>query len=232
MVEPAEEAAAAAAEAEAAKPAVKKKVIVIDPGHSAKMPGGSVPLGPGSKTMKAADAIGTRGVATKLYEYELMLTVCFKLKTELEKRGYEVYLTRTDSTTAHSCIDRAEVANEKKADVFIRVHANGSSSSSANGAMTICITKNNPYIKSMYNKSKLLSSCVLDSYVKATGCRKEYVWETDTMTGNNWSKVPTTLIELGYMTNAAEDKKMATAAYQTKMVQGMANGIDDYFRKL
>ena len=52
------------------------------------------------------------------------------------------------------------------------------------------------------------------------------------MTGNNWSKVPTTLIELGYMTNAAEDRKMATAAYQTKMVQGMANGIDDYFKKL
>ncbi len=232
LTEPAEEAAAAAAEAEAARPAVKKKIIVIDPGHSARMPGGSVPLGPGSKSMKAADAIGTRGVATRIYEYELVLTVSVKLKAELEKRGYEVYLTRSDSSSAHSCIDRAKVANDKKADVFIRVHANGSTNKSATGAMTICITKNNPYIKNMYAKSKLLSSCVLDSYVKATGCRKEYVWETDSMTGNNWSKVPTTLIELGYMTNAAEDKKMATSAYQTKMVKGMADGIDAYFKKL
>ena len=214
------------------KPAEKKKVIVIDPGHSSKIPSGSVPLGPGSSSKKAADAIGTRGVATGIMEYELVLTVSQKLKTELEKRGYEVYMTRYDSKGTHSCIERAEVANSKKADVFIRVHANGSSDRSVTGAMTICITKNNPYIKSMYQKSKLLSDCVLNSYVKATGCRKEYVWETDSMTGNNWSKVPTTMIELGYMTNKAEDKLMATSAYQTKMVAGMANGIDEYFKKL
>ena len=49
------------------------------------------------------------------------------------------------------------------------------------------------------------------------------------MTGNNWSKVPTTLIEMGYMSNPTEDRKMQTKAYQKKMVKGMAEGIKVYF---
>ena len=77
-------------------------------------------------------------------------------------------------------------------------------------------------------KSYNLSKAVLNAYVKATGCRKEYIWETDTMSGNNWSKVPTTLIELGYMSNPAEDRLMQSNSYQKKMVKGMANGIKTY----
>ena len=48
------------------------------------------------------------------------------------------------------------------------------------------------------------------------------------MSGNNWSKVPTTLIKLGYMSNPAEDRRMQNAACQKKMVNGMANGIKAY----
>ncbi len=205
------------------------KLVVLDPGHSSVIPKGTVPIGPGASTQKASDSIGTRGVTTRVYEYALTLQIAFKLQSELEDRGYTVLLTRTDSSTAHGCIERANVANDNNADCFVRLHANGSSNQSANGAMTICITENNPYISSMYQKSKLLSEKLLDSYVAATGCKKEYVWETDTMTGNNWSKVPTTLIEFGYMTNSAEDVKMQDAGYQEKMVQGIANGIDAYF---
>lgn len=80
----------------------------------------------------------------------------------------------------------------------------------------------------MYKQSYNLSKAVLSAYVKETGCRKEYIWETDTMSGNNWSKVPTTLIKLGYMSNPAEDRRMQNAACQKKMVNGMANGIKEY----
>ena len=48
------------------------------------------------------------------------------------------------------------------------------------------------------------------------------------MTGNNWSKVPTTLIEMGYMSNPAEDRRMQQTSYQKKMVRGIANGIENY----
>ena len=102
--------------------------------------------------------------------------------------------------------------------------------SSVNGAMTICVTSRNRYVsRSMYRKSYALSKAVLNSYVKATGCRKEYIWETDSMSGNNWSKVPTTLIELGYMSNPSEDRMMQRPSYQQKMVKGMADGIKKFF---
>ena len=207
----------------------RQKLVVLDPGHSSQVAPGKVALGPGSSERKDADTLGTRGVATKVYEYQLNLTVAKALKTELERRGYKVVMTRTTNSGEYDCITRAKVANDNKADIFVRIHANGCSNPDRVGAMTICITKNNKYIPQMYEKSKLLSEKILGSYVQETGCHREYVWKTDTMTGNNWSKVPTTLIELGYMTNAEEDRLMQTSAYRKKMVTGIANGIDAYF---
>lgn len=185
-------------------------------------------LAQGSSQLKSKDTSGTQGVATGVEEYKLTLNIGLQLRTLLQKRGFKVVMTRTNSKVALSCIDRAKIANKAHADAYVRIHANGSDSSSANGAMTICTTRNSPYISSMYKKNKSLSNAVLNAYVSATGCRKEYIWETDSMTGNNWSKVPTTLIEMGYMSNPSEDRRMQQTSYQKKMVRGIANGIEDY----
>lgn len=203
-------------------------VVVLDPGHSAIVAGGYEALGPGSSQLKSKDTSGTQGVATGVEEYKLTLNIGLQLRTLLQKRGFKVVMTRTNSKVALSCIDRAQIANKAHADAYVRIHANGSDSSSANGAMTICTTRNSPYISSMYKENKSLSNAVLNAYVSATGCRKEYIWETDSMTGNNWSKVPTTLIEMGYMSNPAEDRRMQQTSYQKKMIRGIANGIENY----
>ena len=211
----------------------KNLTIVLDPGHSSEVAGGKEPIGPGASKKKDADTAGTRGVSTRVYEYQLALQISLKLRTTLEGRGYRVIMTRSTNKGTYSCVERAKVANDNHADIFVRVHANADpKDASRTGAMTLCITKKNPYIAKMYKQSRLLSDKILNSYVKATGCKKEYVWERDDLSGNNWSTVPTTLIELGYMTNAAEDKKMQNADYQKKMVSGIAAGIDQYFNSV
>ena len=208
----------------------RKRTIVLDAGHSGVVTGGVEPLGPGSAEMKSKDTSGTQGVATGVPEYKLNLTIAKKLKRELLNRGYRVIMTRTTHTVGMSCKERAEIANTAKADAFIRIHANGSSSSAANGAMTICTTPDNPYVsKKLSQKSKKLSEALLCAYTAATGAKKEFVWETDSMSGNNWSRVPVTIIEMGYMSNAAEDRRMQEKSYQKKMVKGIADGIDEYF---
>lgn len=204
------------------------KTVVIDPGHSSKVASGVEPLGPGSSENKAKDAGGTKGVSTGIYEYQLTMTMSEKLKKELEDRGYNVILTRSDNYTAISCKERAEVANNAEADAYIRIHADGSDNSSARGAMTICISSSNPFVPGMYSKCKQLSDDVLSEYCAATGLKNRGVWQTDTMSGNNWSKVPTTLIEMGFMTNSTEDTLMNSEDFQKKMVDGMANGIDKF----
>lgn len=213
-----------------ATPQTGGHLVVIDPGHQSHGMSEKEPNGPGSDTMKAKVTGGTTGKTTGLTEYQLNLTVGLKLRDELQSRGYTVIMTRESNDVSLSNVDRAQIANNAGAEAFIRIHANGSDNTSTNGAMTICQTPSNPYNATFYSASRKLSDCVLDAFVASTGCNKQYVWETDTMTGINWANVPSTIIEMGYMSNPTEDTNMASEDYQRLMVVGIANGIDNYFR--
>ena len=218
---------------EATEPANTKQeqdfLVVIDAGHQAQNNHEKEPLGPGSDIMKSKATSGTQGVATGTPEYALNLQVAKKLQAVLEKRGYQVKMIRTANDVDISNAQRAEVANELKADAFIRIHANGDEKSTTRGIMTICQTSDNPFNGALYEQCHKLAQCVLDETAEATGGKKMFVWETDTLSGINWSEVPVTIVEMGYMTNPEEDKLLSTDSYQQKLAEGIANGIDRYF---
>lgn len=207
----------------------KGYLIAIDAGHQAQGNSEKEPIGPGATESKAKVAGGTRGVVTGIPEYELTLQVSLKLRDALEEKGYQVLMIRETNDVNISNAERATVANEAGVNAFIRIHADGSESSSAAGMMTICQTPSNPYNGELYQQSRALADCILNQTAAATGGVKRNVWETDTMSGINWAKVPTTILEMGFMTNPSEDQQMASEDYQMKIVEGIVKGMDAFF---
>lgn len=211
------------------EPAANSYVVVIDPGHQGRGDSTTEPNGPGSATMKARVAGGTHGTTTGVYEYELTLAISQQLQTELQNRGYTVYMTRMSHDVNISNMERAQYATSVGADIAVRIHANGAENASVSGAMALAPSSSNPYISYLSDNSWNLSQCILNSYCQATGMRNQGVTGSDTMTGINWSTVPVTILEMGYMTNPTDDTNMENPSYQSQMVQGIANGIDAYF---
>lgn len=87
-----------------------RKTIVIDAGHGGK----------------DAGAVGSG----RLYEKNIVLNVSRHLKTELQKYGFKVYLTRSRDKFVELS-DRTKYANKKQADLFISIHANAVAKSKA-----------------------------------------------------------------------------------------------------
>lgn len=209
----------------------KKIKIAIDAGHQRKANGKLEPIGPGASRKKAKVAGGAVGVSSHVPEYQLNLKVAKKLKKVLLQRGYEVYMVRNSNDVNISNKERAIRANKSGADICIRLHADASGSSKVKGASVLYPSKSNPYVKKLSPASKKLSSYIAKAYAKKTGIRNRGIIKRDDLTGTNWSKIPVALVEMGFLSNPSEDRKMQKSSMQTKMAAGIANGIDRYFSR-
>ena len=209
----------------------RDRIIVIDPGHQLKGSNALEPNGPDSEIMKAEVTWGATGVYTGQTEYDLNLKVALLLRDELIRRGYSVVMIRETNNVSISNMERAEIANKYEAAAYVRIHANSWTDDTMRGAMTICQSESNPYptCAAHYRKSYTLSRFVLDEFCGQTGISKLNMREMDDMTGTNWSQVPTTIMEMGFLSNKSDDTLMATDYFRQEAAIGIANGLDAYF---
>ena len=182
--------------------------IVIDPGH-----GG---LDPGT-------------IYKNIYEKDINLQICKKLKSILEKEGAIVYLTRYgDYDLANNGAferkksdlnNRAKIINKSKADMYISIHLNSIKSSTWSGAQVFYddVNTNN-------KKIALLMQEILKKELKTN--RK--VKEIKNMLLNRKVIIPGVLIEVGFLSNYNERYLLQKSDYQYKICEAINKGIIKY----
>jgi N-acetylmuramoyl-L-alanine amidase len=200
-------------------------VIVVDPGHDLRANSDTEPIGPGSSIMKIKDGGGTHGVVSGLTEAELNLRVGLRLRTLLERAGVRVVMTRTKTAgTSMGNIARARIANQARAKLFLRIHADGLTDRSARGTHTLYPVLRRGWTDDVYASSKRAARIVQSELVRALGFPDRGLNERSDFTGFNWSNVPVILVEMGFMTNPTDDRLLATAAYQRRAALGLCRG--------
>ena len=209
--------------------ALAGKVIAIDPGHQARGDNTPEPIGPGSSQTKPKVAGGTSGVVTHIPEGQTVLEIGLKLRTALEAQGATVVMTRTSQNVNVSNSERAAIANNAHADLFIRLHCDGASSSSVHGISMLVPAKTQwtgPIVASSRSAGDALQAAV----IAATGAKNNGVVARSDLSGFNYCKVPSILIEMGFMTNPTEDRELNSADYQARLVAGLTQGCVNWLK--
>ena len=197
-----------------------QKVIFLDPGHGGKDPG--------------AQYLG-------LKEKDLNLQVSQQLKTKLESLGYKVIMSRSSDVYLDFITERSRMSNETNADMFISIHFNATGHGLDSGedgiqTYTYLPTGNIPSVinkKWHDNPTRLKYSYKLGSYIHqsvlATTQAKDAGLLAKSFAVLRETNKPAVLLELGYMDDSKESQKIRTKEYQQKLVDGIVQGIQQYY---
>ncbi|MFA6119358.1 MAG: N-acetylmuramoyl-L-alanine amidase [Parachlamydiales bacterium] len=162
-----------------------------------------------------------------LEEKKLTLTTTLLAKKHLEQHGYKVILTR-DKDSFVPLKKRVDRANNLKADLFVSIHFNSCPNKIAKGVEIYFHNSKENLAKT--KNSKKLAHCVLSNVIKNTkaesrGVRKgQFVVVKET-------KMPSILIEAGFLTNPQERDNIRNGIYLEKISLGIAEGIENFMKK-
>jgi len=204
--------------------AVSAALICLDPGHGTPAAVGrqTEPIGPGSSVRKIKDGGGAPG------EAEVALAIARKARTLLLGRGYRVAMTRTGPTFRYGTggnVARAQFCNRRGAKLMLRIHADGSASSSSHGIATLYPAFHRGWTDDIYTQSLRAARLVQRATVSVTRARDVGLVRRSDLTGFNWADVPAILVETGFMTNPSERRLLQSNGYQWKVARGLTRGV-------
>ncbi|MGI6033141.1 MAG: N-acetylmuramoyl-L-alanine amidase family protein [Coriobacteriales bacterium] len=165
-------------------------------------------------------------------EYKTTLAVAKKLQADLEKQGAEVVMVRTKNNgPTISPKERALIANKCNADMFIRLHCDGASSSVRGFYTLIPADTGYQANNGLYKKSQKMGRYMHNHIVKELGANDRGVTVRSDQGGFNWCKVPCVLFEMANLPNAKDDALIATDSYQEKLATAICNASVDWLTK-
>lgn len=182
--------------------------VVIDPGHGGKDGG--------------ATAID------KQKEKDLNLQVANKLVPLLKSKGYEVIMTRSRDEFI-GLYERANIANNAQAEVFLSIHFNSASSEKAHGIEVLYASEDDVEIKT--TEQKILAEEVLKALIKETGAYSRGVKNRPDLAVLRRTDMTAALVELGFLSNVEDVKDINSSGYLDKLARGLFKGIENYENK-
>ena len=150
-----------------------------------------------------------------LYEKAAALKVAKMIAEELERKGHKVAMTRNDDTFVELS-ERCAISNKFGADYFISIHCNSSENKTAQGIETW-------YCQGSSNGNALATS-VQNQLAKIEGAKNRGV-KAGTFYVLRNTKAPAILIELGFISNEDEKKKLFKQYYQDQLTEKIVKGI-------
>jgi len=199
-------------------------IVVIDAGHQQKADLALEPIGPGSRVTKPKVAGGATGATSGQPEYALALSISLKVRAALVAKGVRVVMVRSSNAVDIPNSKRAQLANAEKADLFLRVHLNGSTDPGVRG-ISVLYPAGNAWVKSITAASLQAAKNVETGVLKATGAPWQGLSGRSDQSGFNFSTRPAITVECGYLSNADDDKLLVTPAYQQKVADGISAGV-------
>jgi N-acetylmuramoyl-L-alanine amidase len=192
---------------------VAGKLIAVDPGHGGEDPG----------------AVGAAGV----YEKDIVLEVSKKLAEILRQAGAEVLLTREVDcglsdpgnknlyqSTVEDLSKRVEMANRRGADLFLSIHVNSFPDRREGGAQT--------FSQPGSPEGKRLAEAVQREFNRFLVNPGRAAKQVDYF-ANRMAKMPSAIVEIGFVSNPQEEKLMIDAEYQQRIAYAIYAGIVRYF---
>ena len=178
-------------------------LVAIDPGHG---------------------GVDSGCVGKKAEEKDINLQIARELEKALIQKGYRVLLLR-EKDEFQDKMDRVEIANSYQADVYVSIHQNTYEGKD----------KTVGGIETWYDgtdasrDNQRLALLVHRETVKSTGARGRGVIDSTDLYVASKTLMPACLIETGFLSNPQEEKLLASADYQKKLAEGIAQGIELYF---
>lgn len=192
------------------KPKNGKPTVVIDPGHGGKDSG----------------AIGVDRSMEKTWA----LKTAQRVEGLLRQQGYQVIMTRTRDEYIQLA-ERARIANDANADIFLSIHFNSGGSEKPRGVEVLYASENNVSLKKQAGDQRRLANEVLKSVLKETGMSSRGVKNRPELAVLRLTKMNAALVEGGFMSNPDEMDIIKSDAYLDKLARGIVNGIVNFDQK-
>ena len=183
----------------------KDRLIIVDAGHGGKDPGATS--------------------VTKKREKDLNLSISLKLNDKLQSLGYNTLMTR-DTDEFIDLYERARIANDNYADIFVSIHGNAHDNKSIAGIQVL-------YCPATKSEKKEIdqhpfAKIIMEELLKGTGAADRGIIQRPNLVVLRETKMPAVLVEVGFLSNAAEEKLVFSEEYQSKIIESIIRGIEKY----